>query len=134
MAQIQNLVLTDRAATPVAHTFKPAGFRDNGIVAVLTEQVGGIPAAEREWSQSHRRQGGKMKTRVVFKVPVVQTETINGISKPKVVREGTVDATFTFSLDSTVQERDDVVGMFMSGLDPAKIVVDDTLVEANYTY
>lgn len=130
MPAIQSLVINDRAATPVAHTFAPAGFRDNGIVAVLAEAVGGTPVAERTYSISHRRVNGRMKTRMVLTVPVIQTETINGISKPKVVRASVVDATFTFSLDSTEQERADTVGMFADSLATSKVVVNDVVVKA----
>jgi hypothetical protein len=94
----------------------------------------GTPVSERKLSISQRRANGKVKTRLLLAVPVVQTETINGISTPKVVREAWVDCTFTFSLLSSEQERKDVVGMFMSALDPSKVLVNDSLVKAEGIY
>jgi len=131
MPSFTSLVLTDRAATPANHTFLPRSNRDG--VALVTES-NGTPAADKRFSISTRRVNGKLKRRIVFQVPVVQTETINGISRPKVVRESIVDATFTFSEDSSEDERDDVVGMFASSLDASKALVNDTIVKAEEVF
>lgn len=131
MPQLQNLVLTDRAATPVQHTFVPRDIL-NGVATVVNSD--GTPVGEKRYSISSRRVNGKIKTRVVFAFPVVQTETINGISKPKVVRESIVDATFTFAGDSSESERNNAVGMFADSLAPAKVLVNDALVKAQGVY
>lgn len=131
MPQLQNLVLTDRAATPVQHTFVPRDIL-NGVATVVNSD--GTPVGEKRYSISSRRVNGKIKTRVVFAFPVVQTETINGISKPKVVRESIVDATFTFAGDSSESERNNAVGMFADSLAPVKVLVNDALVKAQGVY
>lgn len=126
MPAIQNLVLTDRATTPVNHTFVPRGI-PGGVATVVSSN--GTSVADKLFTISTRRANGKVKVRLVLRVPVVQTETINGISKPKVVRESISDTTFTFSAESTQQERDDHVGMFMSALDPSKALVNGATVD-----
>lgn len=128
MPEIQNLVLTDRAATPVAHTFVPRGV-PNGVATVVSSN--GTAVADKVFTLSTRRANGKVKIRMVLRIPVVQTETINGISKPKVVRDSTSDTTFTFSAESTQQERDNHVGMHMSALDPTKTIVNGAIVDLN---
>lgn len=131
MPAIQNLVLTDRATTPVNHTFIPRGT-PAGVATLVSSN--GTAVADKLFTLSTRRANGKVKVRLVLRIPVVQTETINGISKPKVVRESISDHTFTFSAESTQQERDDHVGMFMSALDSSKVIVDGAVVELADVY
>lgn len=132
MPALQQVVLTDRAATPVNHTLVPMGNPSNGVAIVAKSD--GTLVGERKLSLSQRRVNGKVKNRLLLALPVVQTETINGVSTPKVVREAWVDATFTFSLQSSEQERKDAVGMFMSALDPSKVLVNDMLVKAEQVW
>lgn len=128
MPSFQSLVLTDRATpTPVNRTFTPHSD-DNGVNLVVNSPDGTFTSASK-FSISRRAVNGKVKTRVLFAVPVVQTETVNGVAKPVVVRESYVDATFTFSASSTEQERGNVVGMFASALATNKPLVHDTLVK-----
>lgn len=128
MPALQNLVLTDRQTTPVAHTFVPQTVTKEGVAIV--NEVTSAAIGDPRFTISTRRANGRMRTRVTFHVPVVQTETINGISKPKMVREAVVDATFTFSQDSSEAERNNVVGMFADSLGVSKTLVNDTIVKA----
>lgn len=128
MPALQSVVLTDRAATPVAHTLVPQGNPANGVAVV--SKGDGTLVGEKKLSISSRRGNGKVKTRLLLALPVVQTETINGVSTPKVVREAWVDCTFTFSAMSSEQERNDAVGMFQSALDSSKVLVHNTVVKA----
>jgi len=127
MPALQNLVLTDRQTTPVAHTFVPQTVTKEGVAIV--NEITGAAVGDPRYTISTRRASGKMKSRVTFHVPVVQTETINGISKPKVVREGVIDATFTFSMESTEAERNNAIGMFADSMGVSKTLVNDTLVK-----
>lgn len=132
MPQLQNLVLTDRASTPVAHTFVPRDIREN--VGTVVESSG-VPIGDARFTISTvRTPQGKCKSRVQFTVPVVQTQTINGVSTPVVVRTAYVDATFTFDATSTEQERKDVVGMFQSAFDSDKVLVNDAIVKQQGVY
>jgi hypothetical protein len=131
MPSFTTLVLTDRAATPVAHTLVPRD-RENGIATVVEST--GVPVGETAFSIAPRRSQQRVKTRIVLRIPVVQTETINGIATPKVVREAIVDATFNFAVTSSEQERKNAVGMFQSALDPSKLLVNDTIVKCEHIY
>jgi hypothetical protein len=128
MPQLQNLVLTDRAGTPVNHTFVPREIDSNGVGAVVEST--GVPIGDNRYSIGLRRTAeGRCKATVKMSLPIVQTQTINGISSPVVVRTAYVDCTFTFDSTSTEQERKDAVGMFQSSFDSAKVLVNDTIVK-----
>jgi hypothetical protein len=125
MPQLTNLVLTDRAATPVNHTFTPKS-KENGV-AVVSKSTG-VPIGDPKYTISTgKTAGGRMKTTLKLSVPVVQTQTINGVSTPVVVRTAYVDATFSFSSDSSLQERKDAVGMFQSSLAASAALTDGVL-------
>lgn len=132
MPQLTNLVLTDRKTTPVAHTLIPVNIDKNGV-AYVAESTG-TPVADIGLSISTRRVNDKIKSRLVLTVPVVQTETINGISKPKVVRSSVAAVDFTFSRESSEAERNDVVGMFADAFGTAKALVNDAIVKAQGIY
>ena len=132
MPQLQNLVLTDRATAPVAHTFTPINIDANGVGTVA--ETGTVPVGEPKFSIQNKRVNGRFKVTLKLSVPVVQTQTINGISTPTVVRTAYVDATFTFDGTASEQERKDIVGMFQSSLDPAKVLVNDTLIKLQGVY
>jgi len=125
MPQLQNLVLTDRAATPVAHTFTPKS-KENGVAVVAKST--GVPIGDPKYTISTgKTAAGRMKSTVKLAVPIVQTQTINGVSTPVVVRTAYVDATFSFASDSSLQERKDAVGMFASSLASTATLVDGVL-------
>lgn len=133
MAQLQNLVLTDRAATPVNHTFVPEKIE--GAVASVVESSG-IPIGNNRVSISISRtkDNGRYKPSIRFTFPVVQTEIINGVSRPAVVRTAYADLSFTFDPTSTTQERKDVVGMVQSALDASKALTNNTIVNLENVY
>ncbi len=130
MPQLQNVVLTDRATTPVAHTFAPRDII-NGVATV--SEGADVPLGENRLSISFKRTT-RLKTRIVLTLPTVQTETISGISRPKVVRDAIADVTFTFSPESTEQERKNLVGMLQSAFDANKVLINDTVVKAQGVY
>lgn len=132
MPQLQNLVLTDRASTPVAHTFTPRDIQGNVATVVETS---GVPVGDSRYSLSlTKTQNGRYKAVAKLAVPVVQNQTINGVTSPTVVRTGYVEATFTFESGSTEQERKNLVGMFYSSLSPSATLVNDTLTKLQGVY
>lgn len=133
MPAIQSLAVTDRASTPVTHTLLPIGEKD-GVATVAVADATGALITEKRLSIGQRRTGDRIRTTIKFKVPVVATEVVNGVSSPVVIREAFVDATFTFSTSSTEQERNDVVGMFASALQTTKPLVHDTIVKGQAVY
>lgn len=132
MPQLQNLVLTDRAATPVAHTFTP---RDIVANVGTVEESTGVKIGDKSFSISNRKTAnGRSKVTMKLAVPVVVNETINGVTIPTVSHVAYVDAVFSFDPKSSTQERKDVVGMFQSSLDPSKVLVNDTLIGLQGVY
>lgn len=131
MPSLQNLVLTDRATTPVNHTFTP---RDSaGGVGTVVETTG-VPIGESKFTISNRRVGEKLKGKAVLTIPVVQVGVVNGVSRPTVVRSAIISMDVTFSTESTEQERNDAIGMFASSLQTSKTLVNDAFVKAQGIY
>jgi hypothetical protein len=127
MAQAANIVVNDRATTPLAHTYAPKEKIDTGF---LFREAALVPAGDRLLS-IRKREGDKGKTyvRVLFTNPVMVTEIINGVSVPSVSRVSVVDCTFRFEANSTEQERADTVGMFANSLAASQTVVNSTIVK-----
>lgn len=127
MPQLQNLVLTDRADTPVNHTFVPRGITGN--IGEVVESSG-VPIGDSRLTISlNKTSGARYKAVLKLEVPVVQTATINGIDTPSVVRKAYAECTFSFDSTSTEQERDDIVGMLASALAADKPLINDTIVK-----
>lgn len=132
MPQLANLVLTDRAATPVNHTFIPRDIVNN---VATVEESSGIPIGNNRVSIGLTRTAqGRQKATLKGSFPVVQTQTINGVSSPVVVRQAYFDLTLNFADTSTEQERKDVVGMLYSALDPSKTLVNDVVTKLQAIY
>lgn len=132
MPQLQTTVLTDRQSTPVNHTFVPRDIV--GGVGTCVESTG-IPKGNSELSISTRStSNGVYKSRIKLMVPIVQTETVNGVSRPVVVRTSYADVTFTFSSESTEEERNNLVGMFADAFDPSNVLVNDAVVKLQGVY
>lgn len=134
MPQLANLVLTDRASTPVNHTFAPRDIDPKTGIAVVEEYTG-VPIGNSRLAMSlNRTAQGRIKVALKATFPVVQTETINGVSNPKVVRTSYAELVFSFAENTTEQERKDVVGMMHSALDPSKTMVNDLLTKLQAIY
>lgn len=138
MPTIQNIVLTDRAGTPVAHTFVPESVQ--GGVGTTVE-TGSSAVGNKRFTISGRRDGNrKWKTKLTLSVPVVQTETVNGISRDIVVRTGYAVVEFSFEEASLLQERKDLIGMLASALGATgaatttKTLVEDVIVNQQNVY
>lgn len=125
MPVYSTLVLKDGEATPVNHTFNPAGIDSNGV-ATLLESSGVIGGASKYSLLA--RKGSRLKGTAKLVVPVVQTQTINGVSTPVVVRVSYVDYQVSHDILSTEQERKNVQAMFRDSLDPAKALPYGVLV------
>lgn len=133
MPQLQNLVLTDRAATPVNHTFVPRSIDKNGVVTVV--ESSGIPIGDKRVTiGSTRTASGKFKYTLKYTFPVVATETINGVSRPTVLRASYIEVICTFDPTSTEQERKDAVGQVESSLGASKTLINDSLIKMEGIY
>lgn len=133
MSARSNLVLKDRTTpTPVDHTFKPDGDLPNGV-HVFTEKTG--PAVgNREFTILLNRSATSVRPSIKLTVPVVQTETINGIDNPVVVRKAIANVTFNFDVRSSPQERADLVGLLANSLASSQTMINDLIVNNEDIY
>lgn len=132
MPQLTNLVLTDRESTPVDHTFVPRGI-DGGVATVV--ESNGVPIGNNTVTISMRRTPtNRYKAVLKGQFPVVQTQTINGVSTPVVVRTSNVELSFNFDATSTEQERKNVVGMIQSALDSSESLTNGVFTKLEGVY
>lgn len=131
MPQLQNVVLTDRKSTPVDHTFTPLDI--SGGVGTVVESSG-IPVGQNRLTISQRVSNGRYRPSLRLQLPVVQNQTINGVSTPVVVRTAYVEVNFTFDQTSSIDERNDAVGMIASALQSDKTLINDTVVNLQGVY
>lgn len=131
MSARTNLVVNDRAATPVAHTFTPDGD-DKNDVHLFSEKTA-FMAGNPVYSISYQK-ASRFKPAVRLKVPVVATQTINGVATPTIVRYAQADLNFSFDLLSTEQERADLVGMLVNSLAASQTQINDLIVKASDIY
>lgn len=132
MPQLQSIVLTDRTpVTPVNFTFDPRDI-DKGVGAVINSS--GVPIGDKRLTVSMKKTGTRYKGELRLTLPVIATETINGVSRPVVIRTSYVTLDVTFDEKSTEQERNDAIGMMYSALATSKTLVNDTLVKLQGVY
>lgn len=127
MAARANLVITDRAATPLSHTFTPDGDDANGV-HVFSEKTS-VPAGNSRFTASLRQSSGKFRPTLKLAIPVTQTQTINGVSNPVVVRTAYAEVNFTFDALSSEQERADTVGLLVASLNVGQTQINDMIVK-----
>lgn len=127
MPALQNLVLTDRASTPVNHTFTPFDLKD-GVGTVV--ESSGVKVGDSKFSITSRKTGnGRYKAVVKLEIPKVENAVVNGIDTPTVTRIAYATVEFSFHESSTTAERNNVVGMLASSFEKAKALVDKTIVD-----
>jgi len=132
MPQLASVSLTDRTpVTPVVRTFVPRDIV-NGVGKVVFNS--GVPIGEQTLTVSQKRVGKRFKGELRFVLPVVATETINGISVPKVVRTNYINLSTSWDETSTQQECDDAVSLMSFALGTSKVLINDALVKCEGVY
>lgn len=133
MAQLQNLVLKDRASTPVNHTFVPRDISSQGVGTV--QETNGVPVGNSTYSVSLRQTPqGRYKATLKLSRPVVVTQTINGVNTPVVARTNRVSVEFDFDPASSTQERTDLEGMLADSLAVDKALIFGSVVNLEGVY
>lgn len=132
MSARTNLVINDRAGTPVAHTYSPDGDDTNGVH--LYSEKTSVPAGNPRFTASLKYSGGKYRPTLRLTVPVVQTQTINGVASPVVVRTAYVELNATFDALSSTQERADAIGLMANAMATAQTQINDLLVNLSDIY
>lgn len=132
MSARTNLVITDRAGTPVAHTYSPDGDDTNGV-HIWSEKTS-VPAGNPRFTARLASSNGKYRPSLRLQVPVTQTQTINGVDSPVIVRTAYANVDFVFDSLSSVQERKDIVGMIADALSASQTQLNDLLVNLSDVY
>jgi len=132
MSARTNLVINDRAATPVAHTYSPDGDDANGVH--LYSEKTSVPAGNPTYTISLKKSGGKYRPSARLRIPVVQTQTINGVASPVVVRTAYIEVSAVSDELSSTQERADCVGLLVNSLAAAQTQINDTFVNLSDIY
>lgn len=127
MSARTNLVINDRAATPVAHTYTPDGDDTNGVH--LYSEKTTVPIGNPKFSISLKRSSQKYKSSLKLAIPVVQSQVINGVTSPVIVRTAYANVEFTFDGLSSEQERADCVGLLANALNASQTQINDLVVK-----
>jgi hypothetical protein len=93
-----------------------------------------VPAGNPRFTASLRKSNGKYRPALRFQVPVVQTQTINGVSNPVIVRTAYIELNCTFDELSTDQERKDAVGLMANAMAASQTQINDLLVNLSDVY
>jgi len=132
MPQLANIVLQDSAATPVDHTYTPRDIVD-GVATVI--EGSGVPIGDNSVSWSLRKTpSGRYKGIIRARFPIVQTQTINGVSTPVVVRQANCELTVNFDATSTEQERKDACRLMQTILRSSNPAVWDCFTKLQGVY
>lgn len=132
MPNIQNLVLKDRATTPVDHTFTPQNVIDGvGVVAEST----GVKIGDSTFSVSSKKSAnGRYNAKLKLQVPVLENAIVNGVTVPTIVRVAYASVDFSYAGTSTTAERNNLVGMLQDSLAKTKTLVDKAIVDLEGVY
>lgn len=131
MPQLQNLAIADGETTPVTHTFVPRDIV-NGVGTVV--EAGNTPIGENRITISMKKSGTRYKGELRLTMPVVATETVNGIARPTVIRTAYVALSVSFDEKSTLQERKNATALIAQALNPNRVLVNDALVNLQGVY
>lgn len=131
MPQRGTITINDRESTPVAHAFTPDG-EDKNNVHIFTEKTG-VPLSNPRLTVSVSRTGngqaGKYKPTLRLQVPITQTQTINGVSQPVIVRTAYVELSATFDGLSTEQERKNAIGLMANAMAASQSILNPVLTQ-----
>lgn len=133
MPSASSLSINDRETTPVAHVFTYSGEDANGVDIFVNNSSDLIAGRER-LTVSARQSAGKQRVKIVLTDPVTVTETVNGVSVPKIARTAYAELSFTFDELSTLQERKNVIGMCENMLKAAQTALDAVLTNGERFY
>lgn len=132
MPSINNVVLTDRAGTPVNHTFTPLGRESDGA---RYSKAGASPLGDYTFSIIPRRTPtGRRKVDLSLSLPVLVTEVINGVNVYSVSRTNRGKVSLDIDSAATLQERKDLMGMLYTALATATTQVNDTVVNGEMVW
>lgn len=118
MAAQINKTLNDGQASPASHTFVAAGVDTKGV-ATWYEKTSSILAGWFRLTTSARpgaKAGDPFRLAYKLVVPTVVTETINGVTYQKVIRQMLFTMDVVLPADCTLAERKDLIAYALNDL------------------
>lgn len=124
MPAFNSFTVNDRETSPVAHVFTPRSRKD--AVATYVKSTG-VPVGDERFTISLRETADKFRARITMSLPVVVTETVNGVASPVVARTARASVDLSFDKESTLQERKNAIGLLANSLAAANSQFDGVL-------
>lgn len=134
MAQYAPITVLDGKPTPASHTFVPNGESPKDPAINRFKESTGVKKGDNLLTTSLREQGTNSKFRMQLTLPVMVTETINGVSVPRVVRTIFIDMSMVFDELSTQQERKDAQILLSNLLKGNQPVIDGQIQSLEVVY
>lgn len=124
MAAIATITVPDAAGPPVNHNFLP--LKVDGDTALYVEQSASSSAGFWSLSMTQRAPLTGQKDRIYrstgkLTIPVMATETVNGVTRPTVLRTLRANVEFIIPEDATLQERKDLRKILVGILESAAL-------------
>ncbi len=125
MGNVTTIVVPDAAATPVNHTFSPV--KVDGDTAVLMEKSNTSSLGYWTLSMTQRAplagQTDKVyRTKATLSMPVVYSETINGVTRPSLGYTLRANVEFITPSDALLQNRKDIRKLLVGILNDASFI------------
>lgn len=111
-------------------TFKPSGIDSKGVARLVNGN--GVLVSDKVLTVSARQTSARRKTMTKLELPVVQQETVNGISNPSQVRIGYIKIETDFSVFATTAERQAAAKLAAAAL--ANALISDVIVNNDTLY
>lgn len=136
MPQLAPVILKDRQATPVSHTFTPINIDQRGV-ARLSQRLNGVPAGEKVLTLGNNKAQKSPFYRglVKLEVPTLRTITSGPDVGKVVVEEGMIVEITTRVPESwTEAQVNDVIGMAADALAGSQALISAVIVKRENAY
>lgn len=119
---------------PNTYTYTPSNKNKDGVHEFRNKDANGVPVGDSTLTLSLRETPSGYKAKLKLAVPQVVTETINGVSNPKVARENWASVEFFFSDKSTVAERVELVKQIADAFDTDQTFINGVVEQLDGIY
>lgn len=133
MPTLAPVILKDRKATPVSHTFAPRSV-ESGVGVVAEGTANGTAVGENQLTFSTTRNQTRRKAKLGFTFRKVATEVIGSVERPIILDSSYVNVEFAFGNMFTEAERNDIVGQVQDSLAATQATTHAVIVKGESVY
>lgn len=119
---------------PNTYTYNPSHEEKDGVHVFKNKDANGVPVGDSSLTLSLRQTPSGYKARMKLSVPVVVTETINGVDNPVVARTNWASVEFFFSDKSTAAERVELVKQIADAFDADQAFINGVVEQLEGIY